>query len=146
MATRASSKKDTSQKPKPKADQPADRAATPQRATDLISPTKKKPPTEIKPSLRPGVPPISKAKQPETVSAPVPAPAKPPAKPESVSLIDETKSKRAEPSGTEPKPRSVLPPISKIRVPILTKAPEPDVQPVPPAQPESVPVASGEPA
>jgi translation initiation factor IF-2 len=146
MATRASSKKDTSQKPKPKADQPADRAATPQRATDLISPTKKKPPTEIKPSLRPSVPPISKAKQPETVSAPVPAPAKPPAKPESVSLIDETKSKRAEPSGTEPKPRSVLPPISKIRLPILTKAPEPDVQPVPPAQPESVPVASGEPA
>jgi translation initiation factor IF-2 len=146
MATRASSKKDTSQKPKPKADQPADRAATPQRATDLISPTKKKPPTEIKPSLRSSVPPISKAKQPEPVSAPVPTPATPPAKPESVSLIDEAKSKRAEPSGTEPKPKSVLPPISKIRPPVLTKAPEPVVQLVPPVQPESVPVASAEPA
>ena len=146
MATRASSKKDPSQKPKPKADQPADRPATPQQATDLISPIKKKPPTEIKPSLRSSVPPISKAKQPETVSAPVPAPATPPPKPESVSLIDEAKLKRGEPSATEPKPKSVLPPISKIRPPILTKAPEPVVQAAPVAQPESAPVASGEPA
>jgi len=142
MATRASSKKDPSQKPKPKADQSADRTATPQPATDLISAIKKKPATEIKPALRSSVPPISKAKQLETAPAPVPPPATPPAKPESVSLIDENKSKRAEPSGTEPKPKSVLPPISKI----LTKGPEPAVQLVPPAQPESAPVVAGEPA
>ena len=146
MATRASSKKDPSQKPKPKADQSAERAATPQPATDLISPIKKKPPTEVKPSVRSSVPPISKAKQPETVSAPVPPPATPPAKPESVSLIDEAKSKRAESSGTEPKPKSVLPPISKIRPPSLAKTPEPVVQVAPPAQPESAPVVAGEPA
>jgi translation initiation factor IF-2 len=145
MATRASTKKDPSQKPKPKADQPAEKAATPQPATDLISPIKKKPPTEVKPSPRSSVPPISKAKQPETVSAPLPPAATPPAKPESVSLIDEAKSKRSESSGTEPKPKSVLPPISKIRRAIQTKAPEPVVQVAPPAQPETAPVTAGEP-
>jgi translation initiation factor IF-2 len=146
MATRASSKKDPSQKPKPKADQPAEKAATPQQATDLISPIKKKAPTEVRPSPRSSVPPISKAKQAETVSAPVPPPATPPVKTESVSLIDEAKSKRPEPSGTEPKPKSVLPPISKARGAILTKTPEPVVQVAPAAQPESAPVTVGEPA
>ena len=48
MATRASSKKEPTQKSKPKADQPAERAATPQPATDLISPSRKKPATETR--------------------------------------------------------------------------------------------------
>ena len=148
MATRASSKKEPSQKAKPKADLPAEKVATPppppQPATDLISPSRKKPPGESRTHLRSGVPPISKAKQP-VVAAANPAPAvdpvaePPPPKPESVSLIDDTRSKRAESSGTEPKIKSVLPPISKIRPPILTKAPEPVVQPVQPPVPEVVP-------
>jgi hypothetical protein len=71
MATRASSKKEPSQKAKPKVDLPADKVATPQPATDLISPSRKKPATETRTSrgLRPA---ISKAKTPEAV--PVPAP------------------------------------------------------------------------
>jgi translation initiation factor IF-2 len=148
MATRASSKKEPSQKAKPKADLPAEKVATPppppQAATDLISPSRKKPPGESRTHLRSGVPPISKAKQP-VVAAANPAPAvdpvaEPPSpKPESVSLIDDSRSKRAESSGTEPKIKSVLPPISKIRPPILTKAPEPIVQPVQPPVPEVVP-------
>ena len=49
MATRASSKKEPSQKAKPKADPPAEKIATPQQpATDLISPTRKKPQTEAR--------------------------------------------------------------------------------------------------
>jgi hypothetical protein len=134
MATRASSKKEPSQKAKPKVDLPADKVATPppQPATDLISPSRKKAPAESKSTLRSGVPPISKAKQP-AVAAAAPTPAaepvveSPPPKPESVSLIDDTRSKREESAGSEPKIKSVLPPISKIRPPILTKAPEPVV-------------------
>ena len=147
MATRASSKKEPTQKSKVKADQPAERAATPQPATDLISPSRKKPATETRTSPRSAVPPISKAKAPEAVSAP--APVTPPPKPESVSLIDDNKPKRSDPSSSEPKPKSVLPPISKIRPPILTKAPEPAVQvvqPAQPVQPEPAPVVAGEPA
>src|SRR6202040_3515558 len=146
MATRASSKKEPSQKAKPKADLPAEKVTTPppQPATDLISPSRKKPPGESRTHLRSGVPPISRAKQP-VVAAANPAPAVDPVaeplapKPESVSLIDDTRSKRAESSGTEPKIKSVLPPISKIRPPILTKAPEPVLQPVQPPVPEVVP-------
>ncbi len=156
MATRASSKKEPSQKAKPKADQPAEKTATappqtpPQPATDLISPSRKKPQAESRTALRSAVPPISKANQPAVVSAPAPA-LEPvaetsPAKPESVSLIGETRSKRLESSGTEPKIKSVLPPISKIRPSILAKAPEPVVQPLQPVLPEVVPVAVGEPS
>ena len=151
MATRASSKKEPSQKSKPKADQPAERAATPQPATDLISPSRKKSTTETRTSVRSTVPPISKAKATEAAPAPAPAPAPvvPPPKPESVSLIDESKPRRSDSSSAEPKPKSVLPPISKIRAPILTKTPEPAVLPVQPAQPvqaETAPVSAGEPA
>ncbi len=144
MATRASSKKEPSQKAKPKADPaPAEKVVTPpQPATDLISPSKKKPQTEARTHLRSAVPPISKAKQP----APAPAQAAPvepvvetlPPKPESISLIGDTRAKRPESSATEPKTKSVLPPISKIRPPILTKTPEPVVQAAPPVLPEVV--------
>src|SRR5208337_269020 len=148
MATRASSKKDPSQKSKPTADQPADRAATPQPATDLISPpTRKKPPTETRTSPRSAVPPIIKPKAP--AATPVPVPSVPPPKPETVSLIDDNKPKRSDSSSAEPKPKSVLPPISKIRAPTLTKAPEPAIQlpqPVQPVQAEIAPVNAGEPA
>src|ERR1700737_1751697 len=99
MATRASSKKDPSQKSKPTADQPADRAATPQPATDLISPSRKKRPTETKHSPRSSVPAIIKPKAPE--STPVPAPAVPPPKPETVSLIDDNRPKRSDSLGAE---------------------------------------------
>ena len=76
-------------------------------------------------------------------------PAVPPPKPESVSLIDESKPRRSDSSSAEPKPKSVLPPISKIRAPVLTKTPEPAVLPVQPAQPvqaEIAPISAGEPA
>jgi translation initiation factor IF-2 len=146
MATRASSKKEPTQKSKPKADQPADRAATPpQPATDLISPSRKKPPTEARTSAKSAVPPISKAKAPEAPVVVAPA-IPPPPKPETISLIDD-RPKRSESSSAEPKPKSVLPPISKIRPPILTKPPEPVVQLVPPVQPiqqEAAPVIAGE--
>ena len=150
MATRASSKKDPSQKSKPSADQPADRAATPQSTTDLISPSsRKKAPTETRTSSRSAVPPIIKPKAPEATPAPVPVPAVPPPKPETVSLIDDNKPKRSDSSSAEPKPKSVLPPISKIRPPVLTKAPEPAIQLPQPAQPvqaEIAPVNASEPA
>jgi translation initiation factor IF-2 len=152
MATRASSKKEPTQKAKPKADQPVEKVAAPQQqqATDLISSVKKKPLTEARTSLRSAVPPISKAKQPAVNLTPAPriepVAETPPPKPETVSLIGETRSKRPESSGTEPKLKSVLPPISKIKPPILTKAAEPVVLPAQPVVPEVVPVAAGEPA
>src|SRR5271165_4444457 len=149
MATRASSKKDPSQKSKPSADQPADRAATPQQATDLISPSsRKKAPTETRTSSRSAVPPIIKPKAPGATPSPVPVPAVPPPKPETVSLIDDNKPKRSDSSSAELKPKSVLPPISKIRAPVL-KAPEPAIQlpqPVQPVQAEIAPVNASEPA
>ena len=106
-------------------------------ATDLISPSRKKSQTESRTASEDG---CSADQQSETTSRcpGIPAPAvepvaePPPPKPESVSLIDDTRSKRSESSGTEPKIKSVLPPISKIRPPILTKAPEPVVQPIQP--------------
>src|ERR1700686_2390522 len=102
MATRASSKKEPSQKAKPKADLPAEKVATPplpQQTTDLITPGRKKPPTEARTTLKTGVPPISKAKQPAIAPAPAPAiepvAEPPPAKPESISLIGESRPKRS---------------------------------------------------
>jgi translation initiation factor IF-2 len=145
MATRASSKKDPSQKSKPAADQPAERAATPQPATDLISPSRKKPPTETRTSSRSTVPPIIKPKVPETAPGPAPAIPPPPPKPETVSLIDDNRPKRADSSSAEPKPKSVLPPISKIRPPTLAKEPA-VVQPAQPVQVETAPVTASEPA
>jgi translation initiation factor IF-2 len=155
MATRASSKKDPSAKAAPKADSPAGNApAAP--ATDLISTTRKKAPTETRKTSRSAVPPISKANQPSPPPPPpVPAPSVPPAplaaqppvaplpKPETVSLIDDNRSKRAaeEPS-SEVKQKSVLPPISKIRAPVMPKAAVPPVQVV---RPEPAPAVTVEP-
>ncbi|MBV9299329.1 MAG: translation initiation factor IF-2, partial [Verrucomicrobia bacterium] len=143
MATRASSKKEPSQKAKPKADPPAEKAATSQPATDLISPARKKPSTEGRTNLRSGVPPISKAKlsavTPVTAPAVEPVTETPSPRPESVSLIDDTRSKRLESSGSETKIKSVLPPISKIRPPMVANIPEPVVQPVRAILPEIVP-------
>ncbi|MBV8328882.1 MAG: translation initiation factor IF-2, partial [Verrucomicrobia bacterium] len=68
--------------------------------------------------------------------APEPEPSPPP-KPETVSLIDDNRSKRAEGSG-EARVKSVLPPISKILPSILSKPPEPLVKPVEPVVPEPV--------
>jgi translation initiation factor IF-2 len=147
MATRASSKKEPSQKPKPKADQPADTGTPPQPATDLISTSARRTASAARSSGRSAVPPISKAKtqQPAPAQASAPEPvletAPPPPKPETVSLIDDNRSKRPELAGGESKVRSVLPPISKIRPPILSKPPEPVGKPVEPAAPEPVAAA-----
>jgi translation initiation factor IF-2 len=150
MATRASSKKEPSQKPRPKADQPAEKEATPQQATDLISTGNKEPKTGIRNPARSAVPPISKIKQPAppqgaaAAPAPEPEPPPPPPKPETVSLIDDNRSKRAEGPG-EARVKSVLPPISKIRPSILSKPPEPVVKPVEPVIPEPVRAPAREP-
>jgi translation initiation factor IF-2 len=149
MATRASSKKEPSQKARSKADQPAEKEAKPQQATDLISTGNKEPRTGIRNPARSAVPPISKIKQPvpphpphPPAAGPAPEPEpSPPPKPETVSLIDDNRSKRAEGSG-EARVKSVLPPISKIRPSILSKPPEPVVKPVEPvvAEPVRTPV------
>src|SRR5262245_27831626 len=152
MATRASSKKDPSPKAAPKADPPAAKTAPPAPATDLISTTRKKTPTETRKTPRSGVPPISKANQPSPAPPPPAAastvapaapqpPAAPPPRPETISLIDDHRSKRSEEPSSEPKQKSVLPPISKIRSPVLTKPPVPPVQVV---RPEPVPVVAAE--
>src|ERR1700736_6260736 len=131
MATRASSKKDSSQKTTPKADPPANKTAPPAPATDLISTSRKKTHSPAETRTRSAVPPISKAQQPAPAAAhspapaiapePVQAPTPPPSKPETVSLIDDNRSKRPETPSSEPKQRSVLPPISKIRAPLAPK-------------------------
>jgi translation initiation factor IF-2 len=148
MATRASSKKEPSQKPRPKADQPAEKEATPQQATDLISTGNKEPKTGIRNPARSAVPPISKIKQPAapqgTGAASAPEAEPPPPKPETVSLIDDNRSKRAEGPG-EARIKSVLPPISKVRSSILSKPPEPVVKPVEPVIPEPVRAPAREP-
>src|SRR5271165_1156169 len=147
MATRASSKKEPSQKPRPKADQPADTGTPPQPATDLISTSARRTPSAPRSLGRSAVPPISKAKPqppaPAQASAPEPVveTAPPPPKPETVSLIDDNRSKRSEPASGESKVRSVLPPISKIRLPTLSKPPEPVAKPVEPVAPEPVAAA-----
>jgi translation initiation factor IF-2 len=97
--------------------------------------------------MRTAVPPISKAKPqvpaPAQASAPEPVvETAPPPKPETVSLIDDNRSKRSESGGGEPRTRSVLPPISKIRPPNLSKPTELVAKPVEPAAPEPVPAAS----
>src|ERR1700750_867340 len=111
MATRASSKKDSSQKPAAKTDPPTSKTAAPASATDLISRTRKKSATDTR--AKTAVPPISKAHQAPAPSVSSPAavteavaPAVPPAKPETISLIDDNKSKRSESSGSEAKQRS----------------------------------------
>jgi translation initiation factor IF-2 len=139
MATRASTKKDSTQKPTKAEPAAANTAApAPAQATDLISPRKKKVAAETKPENKPGVPPISRAKQP---AQPEPAPAAvvaPAPKPESISLIDDDRpAKKVESDPKDTKPRSVLPPISKIRPPILSKAVE---APAKVAEPEPVEV------
>jgi translation initiation factor IF-2 len=130
MATRASSKKEPSKKSPARADTPAPKnTAAPEAATDLISPKKKRSPSETK--AKSSLPAIKPSKE-TSATAPAEAPEKQeaPPKQESVSLIDPAKSKRSA-EATEPK--SVLPPISKIRPP-SSKAPEPkpvESQPAP---------------
>src|SRR5438105_3286459 len=151
MATHASSKKDSSQKSTPKADPPASKTAQPAPATDLISSPRKKSQSPAETRTRSAVPPISKAQKPapaapaSSTPAIAPEPAQPsvptPSKPESVSLIDDNRSKRSETSSSEPKQRSVLPPISKIRAP----APKPAAPPNPVVHPAPAPVATIEP-
>jgi translation initiation factor IF-2 len=151
MATRASSKKDPtpkSTKAEPAAVKPAAPAAA--QATDLISPRKKKPPVESRPPHRAGVPPITRANEPSQPELAPLAVTDPPivsaaaARPESVSLIDDDRRSRI-PDGEakESKPKSVLPPISKIRPPTLSRPAEP-----PPkiAEPEPAPIVASEPA
>jgi translation initiation factor IF-2 len=139
MVTRASTRKDSSAKSAAKVEPSAHKSAARKTTTDLISAKTKKPANETKPTVsesRPprktGVPPISKAKAKESVPAKPEPPATPPApKPETVSLIEEKRPKKAD-ATTGSETRSVLPPISKIR------APRPPVGPPvqPPVQPE----------
>ena len=147
MATRASSKKDSSQKPAAKTDPPTSKTAAPAPATDLISRTRKKSATDTR--AKTAVPPIGKTHQAPAPSVSSPAvvteavpPAVPPAKPETISLIDDNKSKRSESSGSEPKQRSVLPPISKIRAPVAVKTP---AAPVPAVHSGPAPATTVEP-
>src|SRR5215510_12511932 len=130
MATRASSKKEPSKKSPARADSPAQKStAAPEPATDLISPKKRRTPSESK--AKSSLPAIKPSNEPSgTALAEAPEKQEPP-KQESVSLIDPAKSKRsAEPA----EPKSVLPPISKIR-PAASKTPEPK-----PAEPQPAPV------
>src|SRR5246127_2989570 len=169
MVTRAGTRKESTTKPPRKPDAPVEKSAAPKESTDLITPKKKpaaRTTTEHKtgPVKRTGVPPISKARPhaPEPKHAPgakesgksshssqapasqAPAlPAKPPQKPETVSLIEEKRPKKSEPAATS-ETRSVLPPISKIRPPTISKPVEPE--PEAPAQTgpaEPVEAASG---
>lgn len=139
----------------------APRPAEPKESTDLITPRKKRPPSggaggagEHKPAgaKRSGVPPISKARVHQAEAKPAPSAketppaqpaqgstpqAKPAPKPETVSLIEEKRPKKNEPAATT-ETRSVLPPISKIRPPTISKPAEPEPAPQPttaPAEP-----------
>src|SRR5580700_7914339 len=168
MVTRASTRKESTPKPPRKPDAPADKSAAPapKPPTDLISPKKKKPVTDHqhRPARRSGVPPISKARPQEArpEPAPAPAPSKESAqaaqvksaqnapKPETVSLIEERRPKKIE-SAAPIETRSVLPPISKIRPPSISKpveaepAPEPKAAPVdavPPVETDKAPAVS----
>jgi translation initiation factor IF-2 len=144
MVTRASTRKDSSAKPAAKADPSAEKSAARKTTTDLISSKDKKPISEARPAKKSGPSPISKpkGKTPPPVKEEVTPPAPPPPKPETVSLIEEKRTKKADPtSGSET--RSVLPPISKIRAPGPAPAPiskppvtaEPErTQPEPPAE------------
>src|SRR5215469_13339315 len=161
MVTRAGTRKESTPKPPRKPDAPAEKSAAPKESTDLITP-KKKPAargtTEHKPAhaKRTGVPPISKARAHEQEQRPAHGakdgvrsahgstaqapgtqasalPAKPVQKPETVSLIEERRPKKNEPAATT-ETRSVLPPISKIRPPTISRPIEPE--PAPPAKTE----------
>src|SRR5258708_5095339 len=152
MVTRASTRKESTTKPPRKPDAPAEKSAAPapKPPTDLISPKKKRPATDHqhRPARRSGVPPISKARQQEAQPEPAPAPAPnkesaQPAqakssqnapKPETVSLIQESRPKQTE-SAAPTETRSVLPPISKIRPPSISKPVEPEPAPEPKAAP-----------
>jgi len=131
MATRASSKKEPSKKSPARADTPAQKnTAAPEPATDLISPKKRRTPSESK--AKSSLPAIKPSKE-ASPTAPTEAPEKQeaPPKQESVSLIDPAKSRR---SAEAAEPKSVLPPISKIRPP-SSKTPEPK-----PVEPQPAPV------
>ena len=164
MATRATSsrKESSTTKNKPEApvpSKPAERTV----ATDLISPKKKTPPAESRPA-RSGVPPISKIRVPRehapepkpaappatpapapAASSPASTPTTPPLRPESVSLIDEKPDRKGTggTGATGTTRPSVLPPISRIRVPQppAPKAPEPVPAPAA-AAPEPPPAAA----
>jgi len=123
MVTRASTRKDSPAKSGAKPEPAAQKSAARKTTTDLISPKTKKPATESKPTVddkparKGGVPPISKAKPKEPAPATSePERATPPPKPETVSLIEEKRTKRPE-TTVSSETRSVLPPISKIRAP-----------------------------
>ena len=166
MVTRASTRKESTTKPPRKPDAPAENSAAPapKPPTDLISPKKKRPVTDHqhRPARRSGVPPISKARPQERQPEPVPASAskesapgslaKPPQvapKPETVSLIEERRPKKTE-SAVPTETRSVLPPISKIRPPSISKpvepepAPEPNAAPVEPVGPANEEAPQGD--
>jgi len=160
MVTRASTRKESTTKPPRKPDAPAEKSAAPapKPPTDLISPKKKKPVTEHqhRPVRRSGVPPISKARpqEPRQEPAPAPAPSKESVqaaqaksaqnapKPETVSLIEERRPKKIE-SAAPTETRSVLPPISKIRPPSISRPvePEPKAAPVDTAPPVETDIA-----
>jgi translation initiation factor IF-2 len=154
MVTRASTRKDSSAKSAAKADPSAHKSAARKTTTDLISPKEKKTTNEAKPARRAVTPPISKAKGKEKNLAPaneaVTPPPPPAPKPETVSLIEEKRAKKSEPASSS-ETRSVLPPISKIRVPGPVTTPtvktEPEAAPEPPAEkaaaPESEPAVAG---
>src|SRR6201987_4901235 len=172
MVTRASTRKESTPKPPRKPDAPVEKSAAPKESTDLITP-KKKPAargtTEHKPAhaKRTGVPPISKARAHEQEPRPAQGakegvksahgstaqtpggqasapPAKPVQKPETVSLIEERRPKKNDPAATT-ETRSVLPPISKIRPPTISKPVEPEPEPPAKTEPaEPTPAAPSE--
>jgi translation initiation factor IF-2 len=137
MVTRASTRKDQPAKSGTKPEPAAQKSAA-RKTTDLISEKTRKPTsesqpgTEEKPARKAGIPPISKAKPKEAApEKKEPAPTPPPAKPETVSLIEEKRPRKAETAATQ-ETRPVLPPISKIRAPRLPAVPTGK----PPAGPE----------
>jgi translation initiation factor IF-2 len=148
MVTRASTRKDSSPKSGAKPEPAAQKSAA-RKTTDLISPKTKKSASETKPgsedksARKSTVPPSIKPKAKEAVPAKQEeTPAPPPPKPETVSLIEEKRPRKADPAaGAEN--RSVLPPISKIRAPRPPAAPP--ASPPPALEPEAVKTAPAPP-
>jgi translation initiation factor IF-2 len=148
MVTRASTRKDSSPKSGAKPEPAAQKSAA-RKTTDLISPKTKKSASETKPgsedksARKSTVPPSIKPKAKEAVPAKQEeTPAPPPPKPETVSLIEEKRPRKADPAaGAEN--RSVLPPISKIRAPRAPAAPP--ASPPPALEPEAVKTAPAPP-
>ena len=125
MATRGTTRKEAPSKSTTTADSSAKKSAAPKPATDLISPRKKRTPSnEPRPSSKSAIPPITRTKPREQATAPeTPPPPQPSPRPETVSLIDAKPEKKpSQPASGET--RSVLPPISKILPPILPKLAE----------------------